>query len=203
MNCQLARLNTAALVFACSLGLAGCGGGGPIPAPTEFKTYQAHDDAFQIDYPADWKAEGGGKQGMQWAQFTRGAALVKVGIGVTGSILGDIASGGRVGFGDGEELSPEEKEARAPVTHVHQLRKEVMAEEYSEYQESTASNIQVGLGPARKGEFTASAGLGRKIHGYHVTVLSRDYRVTVLCLCPESDWTTLQPAFDRIVASVQ
>ena len=171
-----------------------------VPAPTEFSSWTANEGAFQLQYPADWEAEGGGKQGLQWARFKRGGAMIHVRVGVADSVIGDI-----VGIGDSGalELTPEEREALAPVTQVHELRKAVMAEEHRNYDEPTASNLQLRLGPARKGEFTASKGLRGKIRGYHVTVLSRQHRVTMLCTCPESDWQVLQPAFDTVIASLE
>jgi hypothetical protein len=194
-----------AITIAWSLVVAGCGGG-DVPAPTEFKTWDAKEGAFRIQYPADWQADGGGKQGTQWAEFKKGGAKITVGVGVAGSLIGDIASGGLPSASiAGEEagLSKEEQEALAPVTHVHELRKEEMAKEYSSYQETAASNTSLKLGPARKAEFTAASGLGGKLHGYHVTVLGHNFRVSVVCTCAESNWAVLQPAFDKIIDNLE
>ncbi|HPM81286.1 MAG TPA: hypothetical protein PLF81_11335 [Candidatus Anammoximicrobium sp.] len=196
--------SAAALLVGWSLVFAGCGVG-DIPAPTEFKTWDAKEGAFRVLYPADWEAAGGGKQGTQWAKFTKGGAMIKVGVGVAGSLIGDIASGGLASAnvaGDETGLTKEQQEALAPVTRVHELRKEEMAQEYGDYQETTASNISCKLGPARKGEFTAAGGFGGKLHGYHVTILGHNLRVSVVCTCPESNWAVLQPAFDKIIGEL-
>jgi hypothetical protein len=39
--------------------------------------------------------------------------------------------------------------------------------------------------------------------GYRATALGHDKDVTVFCVCPESDWKTLQPAFDRLLGSLK
>ena len=206
MSCLNCRKCAAALFVAWSAMFAGCGVG-DVPAPTEYKTWDAKEGAFRIQYPADWEAAGGGKQGTQWAKFTKGGAMIKVGVGLAGSLIGDIASGGLAsahagGSGDEMGLTKEQQEALAPVTRVHELRKEEMAKEHSDYKELTASNISCKLGPARKGEFTALGGLGGKLHGYHVTILGHNLRVSVVCTCPESNWAVLQPAFDKIISDL-
>ena len=58
------------------------------------------------------------------------------------------------------------------------------------------------LGDSRKSEFTGSGLLNGAFHGYRVTALSRDKRIRVVCRCSESQWQSLQPAFDKMIASV-
>ena len=173
----------------------GCGGSQPISAPTKYEVWEANDDAFTIQYPADWEADGGGKQGTQWAEFVKGGARISVSVGTADSLLGDIGGNTRFGVDEDESLEA--------VTQIHDMRKELMAEEYSGYTETSAGNLNTTLGRARKAEFTASKGLGGKLHGYHVTALGRDFRVTVICTCPEDNWTVLQPAFDKIITELQ
>jgi len=89
----------------------------------------------------------------------------------------------------------------APVAKVHQIEKDQVAEQMGNYAEQPPQAVRPKLGDARKSEFTAAA-FGGSIHGYRVTCLSRDKRIRVVCKCSESDWQTLQPAFDRIVESL-
>lgn len=180
-------------VAALCLYFVGCGSS-PVPAPTAYEVWKAKDDVFTIQYPADWEAEGGGKQGTQWAEFTKGDAKIQVSISLAGSLIGDIA---------GNSMNGEMDESLEAVTQVHELRKDIMAEEFGSYEETGAANLTTFLGRTRKAEFTASAGLGGKLHGYHVTALGRDYSITVLCTCPESNWAVLQPAFDKIIKELK
>src|SRR5688500_8070273 len=69
----------------------GCGG--KITAPKSYKRWNAKDGSFSVDYPADWKAEGGGKQGIQWAEFTHGNAQIRINLDVSSSLVSDIAGG--------------------------------------------------------------------------------------------------------------
>ena len=62
--------------------------------------------------------------------------------------------------------------------------------------------LKVTLGPGRKSEFTASSTFGTGLHGYRVTVLGHNKRVEVYALCPEGDWKTMQPVFDKVIGSL-
>jgi len=37
---------------------------------------------------------------------------------------------------------------------------------------------------------------------FRATVLSRDKRVRIVCQCPEAEWQTLKPVFDKVIESV-
>jgi hypothetical protein len=192
------RLSLVVPTVAFLVAAGGCSS--PVPAPTSFETYNAKDGSFQCEYPADWEADGGGK-GYYWAKFTKGTAEIAVDVQVSGSLMGDIAASGMSMALPGVKLSPEEMEAEAPVAKVHQIEKDQVAEQMGNYAEQPPQAVRPKLGDTRKSEFTAAA-FGGAIHGYRVTCLSRDKRIRVVCKCSESDWQTLQPAFDRIVESL-
>ena len=73
------------------------------------------------------------------------------------------------------------------------------------YEETEMRAFTSPLGEARVSEFTGErSGFPApvKMHGYRTTILNNERRVTVLCECPESDWSRLKPAFDRVIGSL-
>ena len=169
---------------------AGCGQP-PLEAPTAFKEWNAKDGTFCIEYPDDWEPEGGGRNGIQWAKFHKGSALIDVSVSFSESVVGDILST------DGGGVATEE-EAFAPVAVIHASKMKAMTDIYSNYREKEAVAIRPPLGDARKSEFQASKGL-TPVHGYRVSILNNNRSITVICHCAEKDWKNLQTAFDRIV----
>jgi hypothetical protein len=176
--------------------IAGCGGA-PAKAPTAYADYNSPGGTFACQYPEGWEADGGGKRGLEWAKFTSGSAEIRVDTGVAGSLMGDIAGtlGGKTGE---EELGPEFE----PVHDVHIAGKDWAEREYSGYKEvGEPAVLEAAVGPARKSEFTASGTFGGGLHGYRSTMLGHDKAVTVICVCPESDWNTLKLAFDHVLGT--
>lgn len=185
--------------------LPGCGGGS-VPAPTSYKTWNAKDGTFQFPYPAGWEARGGGKHGIQWANIEKGSALIRVDINLSDSVIGDIgeavSSGRDSALG---EMGAELDEELTPVAQVHELRKDEIIEKqgYKDYEELNSENYQPRLGPARRSEFTAKKGMGRKVHGYRATILAHNNGVRVICHCNESDWAHLQAAFKKALDEME
>jgi len=175
---------------------AGCGGS-PAKAPTAYGSYNSPGGTFACEYPEGWKADGGGKRGLEWAKFKSGSSEIRVDTGVAGALRSDIAGtlGGKTGE---EELGPEFE----PVHDVHIAGKDWAEREYSGYKEAgEPAVLEASVGPARRSEFTASSTFGGGLHGYRSTMLGHDKAVTVICICPESDWKTLQPAFDHVLST--
>jgi len=185
-------------LFVAAIGLAmvaGCGSE-PVSAPTTYAAYNSPGGTFALEYPDGWEADGGGKRGLEWAKFTSGPAQIRVDTGVAGSLMGDIA--GTLGGSEEGAMTPELE----PVHDVHLAGLEAAEKEYSGYQEvGEPAVLDVRLGPARRSEFTASSTFGGGLHGYRVTMLGHDKSVHVACVCPESDWNTLQPAFDQVLST--
>ena len=176
-----------------SVMVAGCGGG-PVPAPTSYKTWENKDGGVAVDYPEGWDADGGGKKNT-WASFEKGSAKIKLQTDITGSLLGDMAGG------PSDKLGPPSDEDY-PVHKVHVLGKDAVAAEFSDYKEEKPTKFQNAIGgEGRKSEFSASGGFSGPVKGYRATFLSRDRRFTVICTCAESDWATLKPAFDKVLES--
>jgi hypothetical protein len=166
----------------------------PVTAPTAFAEYNHKTGTFACEYPQGWEQDGGGNRGQLWAKFKSGPAEIGVRANATGSLLGDIM-GGR----NDSELPPELQAAHK----VHELGAKGLEGEYPGYKEvGQPQMLEVSLGPARVSEFTYQTTFGSGMHGYRATVLGHDKGVSVFCICPESDWKTLEPAFKKMLASL-
>lgn len=188
----ICRLFSIVLCCTAIASLSGCGGG-PVPAPTSFKTFELKEAGWACEYPEGWDAKGGGKKNSS-ATFSKGSAKVSLATDITGSLMGDMASMGQKQGPAGPE--------DFPVHKVHMGDKDNVAKEYADYKEKEPEEFQNAIGgSSRKSEFTAAGGFSGPIHGYRATFLSRDRRFKVMCICSESDWKNLQPAFDKILES--
>ncbi len=193
-NLQLAACRLLSLVSLSALFVlqAGCGGG-PVAAPKSYKEYAYKDGGWACDYPEGWTAESGGKKNS-WGKFESGSAQIKLATDITGSLMADMAS---IGQKDG----PATLEDYA-VHKVHVGAEDEAAAEFGDYKEQEPVEFMNAVGgSSRKSEFTASGGFSGPIHGYRATFLNRDRRFRVFCTCSESDWKTLQPAFDKVLES--
>ena len=177
--------------------LVGCDSG-PVEAPTAYGEYNSRDGTFACEYPESWSADGGGKNGPQWATFASGTAEIRVDADLAGSLLGGIAGSFTP---DAVEQSALELE---PVHGVHVLGKKAAEAKYSGYTElDSPQEWKVSLGPSRRSEFTAASAFGTGLHGYRTTVLGHDKRVVVYCICREDDWPTLEPAFTHVLGTLK
>ncbi|MEX0610904.1 MAG: hypothetical protein WD738_16540 [Pirellulales bacterium] len=193
----LCRVGSCVALFMAVTGIAGCGST-PVTAPTEFADYNSPGATFACEYPKDWQSDGGGKRGLEWAKFKSGPAEIRIDTGVAGSLMGDI--GGSFAGSDAEQLGPEFE----PVHGVHESGKDAAEQQFSGYKEvGEIEVIEVSLGPARRSEFTAASTFGSGLRGYRATALGKDKAVYAYCVCPESDWKTLQPAFEKVLLSLR
>jgi hypothetical protein len=175
--------------------ISGCAGA--VPAPTEFVAYSDTGGRFACDRPKDWESDGGGKPDSpnSWAKFTSGNAEIRVEADLAGSLFGDIAKSSGAAFGGEEE---------PPVAKIHPMGQRHMKEEYGTYEEREAKAFKSkGLGEGRRSTFIASQPMVGKIFGYRATLLSGDRRITVVCTCPATNWQTLKPAFEKVIASLR
>ena len=107
----------------------------------------------------------------------------------------------------GSDASREHAEGSefAPVHVAHELYKKAAAEDYGDFNESKPTVFKGSqLGEGRISVFTAAVeGLfGSKLRGYHVTLLTRDRRLTILCHCPEKEFAKLKPTFLAVCHSL-
>jgi len=177
------------------MAISGCAGA--VPAPTAFVAYSDTGGRFSCDYPKGWQAEGGGKPDSpnSWAKFSSGNALIQVTADLAGSLYGDIAKSSGAMFGNDNE---------PPAAKIHHMGERHMKEEFTKYEERQPKPFQSkGLGEGRRSTFIAAQSLDGKLYGYRATLLSGDRRISIVCSCPATNWQTLKPAFDQVVASLR
>jgi hypothetical protein len=194
-------MKSLAVMFGCLVVvvLVGCGSEPPIATPTKFENWNAKDGTFRIDYPADWDANGGGRNSIQWARITKGNAEIHVEVKFSDSALADVMGAGGGMMGVGGPMGIDESDMPSPVIAIHEAKKDEVATDYSNYAEvGEAETFRPMLGEGRRTEFTASKGLV-KIRGYRATILNNDRGIKVVCRCAESDWAALQDTFKQIL----
>jgi hypothetical protein len=173
---------------------------GTVPAPTEFVPYHSADGKFSCDYPKGWEVEkGAGRQDamFSYAKFRAGGAEISVEADFAGSLFGDMAKAG-----NGASLSGDASPAAR--VHANPITIKKLEEEFSNYKEREGKNFtSKGLGEGRRSMFTADQTFGGKLFGYRATLLSGDRRITVKCTCPSSNWSTLKPAFEKVISSLR
>ena len=183
------------LMFALCGVLSGCGSGSAV-LPTTYSSYNAGDGSFACDMPDGWENKGGGKSGKPvWAKFASGSALIHFKASST-NMLANAAMSGR-------SASANEIPTLAPVHLLHVDAIKMAEEEYEGYTEVVGATVMnIKLGPARMSEFTYSTSFGTLMHGYRISIIGFDRGVNVYCTCPDTDWKTLQPVFDKVLASI-
>lgn len=170
--------------------------GGEIKVPTTWGTYRHPNETFTCGQPSDWEAEGGGQAGSSrsWVRFRSGDAVINLRQSAAGGPLADIAGA----FSDPNE----EDEELTPVAKLHDFWHDRAAEEFRDYQEQQTTTVRTGMGDARRSEFTAKVGWGSKVRGFRVTYISPKAQLNAICQCPEENWETLKPAFEKFIESV-
>jgi len=178
----------------CALWTVGCSQA-PVVVPTSYVAFNHKEGTFACEIPDGWQADSGGKHGQIWATFQSGPAEIRLNGDLAGSLMSE-GMGGR----NQDELPPELQ----PVHKIHVDAKKNAEDKYPGYQEiGQPKELDVALGPARVSEFTATTTFGSGLHGYRVTVLGHNKRVSGFLVCPESDWKTLQPAFDHVLSTLK
>ena len=126
--------------------------------------------------------------------LTNSPAKIQVYADIQGSLMSGSDSAGQ--FEEGSEL--------APVHRAHELYKRVAAEELSDYQEGKPGVFKgSSLGEGRISLFKASGGLfGSNLKGFHVTLLTKDRRLSVLAYGPEGEFAKLKPTYLAVCRSL-
>ena len=174
-----------------------------VAAPSSYKTYTAIDNTFSCDQPAGWTMhETGATNGnLSTVTFSQSHVRVRVISDATGSVMGDIAAASN-NSSSGMETPPGMPPPPPPkpaVEQLHERDKAQLSADLPGYQEGDMQRLDSRVGDSRFSEWTADDG---KLHGYRATLLGREREITVICIAPEKNWTVLQPAFQRILASV-
>ena len=184
--------------LAAAILLAGCSES--VQTPTSYKKWNAKDGLFAVEYPEGWKADGGGKQGIQWAKFKKGSCIITIDTNTSGSVVADIVASGPGGGDDGVPIDPKvaEKLAPAAATHNWIAKDPQRFEKFKNYKEEEPTKITPPIGEGRKSLFTASAGMGQKVKGYRITIPTNDKAIIVFAYGAEKDWSKVQGAYDKI-----
>jgi hypothetical protein len=183
----------AAPMLAGLLSIPGCGG--EVPAPKSFVDVLDPGGQFACEVPKGWEVDKGGKADSpnSFVKSTQGNAEIKVVADFAGSLFGDMAKTSGSALGGDEE---------PPVARVHPMGVRQMKEDFSDYEERDPKPVTSKLGEGRRSTFIASGSVGGKTYGYRATYLSGDRRISVVCTCPATNWKSLKPAFERVIASL-
>jgi hypothetical protein len=163
-------------------------------APVELR---AKDGAFKMRHPEGWEVESGGRPDntASWVTLSHDSAKIEVNADIQGSLMSGSDSAGQ----------HEEGSETAPVHIAHELYKKTAGEQFSDYSESKPVVFKGSeIGEGRISVFTAAgSGLfGSKVRGYHVTLLTKDRRVSILCSCPEKEFPKLKATFLAVCRSL-
>jgi hypothetical protein len=170
-----------------------------VTAPTAYKTYTAIDNTFSCDQPVGWTLhETGATAGaLSTVTFEKAHVRVRVISDSIGSLVADtMTSNTSTETLPGMPPPPPPKPA---VEKLHEMDKAQLADSLPGYKEGEMQNLESRVGDARISEWSADGG---KMHGYRVTMLGNQREMTVICISPERNWAILQPAFQRMIASV-
>ncbi|HEY3333349.1 MAG TPA: hypothetical protein VGK19_25165 [Capsulimonadaceae bacterium] len=179
-------------VTAAAFALAGCS---PPKAtvPTTFTRFVASDTAFSCDAPTGWKADGYAAGAVSsGVKFTSGDGVVSVETDEAGSFMSDaLSSPSNVLQGATPSIPT------PPVEKMHAMTGRRFAKDLSDYVELSTVSKMTQYGDSRVTEYTA-----KNVHGYRVTVLGRERRMSIVCRCSPEEWDALNPSFTRIIGSV-
>jgi hypothetical protein len=183
-------------------------------APKAFKKFSTPGNAFTGQGPENWKrtrqAGMGGTMGE--VRFRDGDAEIVVSDDLFGSLMGDIAAAsdaqlqnivGSLPGNMGESMAGSNE---PPIEKLHKTLNEAK-EMFEDYEEQPMQKVTNKIGEGRFSEFTArrksgAMGKGSKVKGWRATFLNTEKHLTVICSCPEADWTILKPSFEKVIMSL-
>jgi hypothetical protein len=187
-----------------------------IAAPQAFKPYAAPDRSFACLAPTDWERRESAEHGIQGQViFRKGDAKIDIASDLQGSLMGDVIRATDAQTQSLMEQLPADVRAqltasqpmasRPAIEQVHLQSKPALAMRFDSYDELPMQTFGSPLGEARCSEWTAEKEgflSGGKFHGYRVTILSNERRISYTCQCPEADWKNLKPSFARVLQSL-
>ena len=175
----------------------GVAASGITETPNEFAEVEFGEEDYRCEHPKGWEVtNGGGKEGVPpWTKSEKGGASVQIRDSMSGTESGMLwrALKQRSDIERGE----------APVEKVHEHRKQFVVKDMRNYEESTPEKLVHPIGDALISEFTAKPMLGAPVRGYRATVLHEYHQFNILCVCTESEWEILKPAFEHVIASLK
>jgi hypothetical protein len=183
----------------------------PISAPTKFETYKVENSASQAFYeflrPSDWEKERG-MGNVTGAAFSSGRAHISFQSSFTASVMNDIPNPGGslpdMGGAVPPELQAAMKEVnRPPIERMHLSGATALEKKYENFTEKPMQVLRTPMGEGRFSEWTGKSEDGYEAHGYRASVLSTELGYTILARCPEEDWKTLKPAFEKMIPTLK
>lgn len=175
----------------------GVGASGITETPKEFAEVEFGEKDYRCEHPKGWEVtNGGGKEGVPpWTKSEKGGASVQIRDSMSGTESGTL-------WRNLKQRSDIER-GEAPVEKVHEHRKQFVVKDMRNYEESAAKKLEHPIGEALISEFTAKPMLGAPVRGYRATVLHEYHQFNILCVCTESEWEILKPAFEHVIASLE
>ena len=163
-----------------------------VSSPESYANFNSREGTFAMEYPEGWTADGNGNRsrGVAWAKFEKGPIEIRIDASFTDSLGGDIPTDNDTP----DELKPE------ALLQQHYL--EYYQDKFSGYSQDEGETIRTSLGPTRMNKFTGSQGFS-KIKGIRASIMGHDRGVTFLAHCPENQWETFEPVFDRMLRSMK
>jgi hypothetical protein len=166
-----------------------------VKAPATYDAVDCPDKTFSCKAPAGWHVTTIGVEGSTVGRVIMSEAAAKI----------TVSSDMQASFMADGWRSPTAPPGSV-VMHLHKWYKENGDELPGGYADQPPSLFQSGVsGPndSCATEWTGDGGLiAGKLHGYRVTMIGHDRVFTVLCQCPESNWSTLKGAFVEVINSV-
>ncbi|HLA83692.1 MAG TPA: hypothetical protein VJL29_02775 [Thermoguttaceae bacterium] len=191
-------------VATCLVGLILCCWAGCMvktPAPDSYVPYTAKDGSFQCDRPDGWTPNEG--KNPRHNAFSLGNAEIRIEVSPLDALHLDQTADKNATTNNSPPDVEKPAAPRSLAAQAHEAKRKIFNDFKVEYDERDPTVVQTGLGDACRSEFTASDRLIGPVHGYRVTVPVGDQYVHVVCACPESDWPTLRPAFNHVIASLR
>jgi hypothetical protein len=183
----------------------------PIPAPTKFETYKIENTASQAFYeflrPSDWEKERG-MNNMTGAAFTYGRARISFQSSFAASLMHDIPNGPGNIPDLGGAIPPEMQAAikennRPPVERMHIANGATFGKKYEDFAEKPMKPLQTAMGEGRFTEWTGKSEDGYDAHGYRASIMGSELGYTIIARCPEADWKTLKPVFEKMIPTIK
>jgi predicted Zn finger-like uncharacterized protein len=164
-----------------------------LEAPKNFVSFRVPDGSFRVDFPSDWKHKLEGQTNRYVVDLSQGRATFHIIQGPLESLEADIAAAG-----EGAEADLE----LAFLTRAHEQRRAAVTEGVANYQQEEPEPVDTRFGRGLRSTFTAIANDRYPMRGYRATLRAAGKLYDILCMCPETDWENLQPAFARMIESM-
>ncbi|MDX1934168.1 MAG: hypothetical protein SFU56_16325 [Capsulimonadales bacterium] len=195
----------------------------------EYQPFSAADHSFTCETPKGWEAKATGEAAGVPLSSQENGLILRSGsarMEITMSTVAGLAHG-QLLFGG--EITPGAMTGKGNAGTVARLQRKGIAGRYIHYRETqqkdvdsemasteglkelaamgAAANIRVDMEPdVRLYEFTASEPwyrLGGKVHGFRGVFGGGAYIASVVCHCPEAEWSKVKPVFLRVMKSIR